>query len=363
LPDKRHSYDWRFLLWEIEAGNLSAAVHRLNTSVWNSADVHVGMAEQVANAYLASGRSQEAIDLLLQLATLPSNARQSLGKALWRVGAPEQGRAAFREAVASELAAAEADDKKSLPVDLARIQLVMGDRAGALETLARIQALAAPLEYDPQALMPPNPRYTTLTIRAERWRQARDRTAGVLAQAGLDDQAFALLHEAAANQPDILKRIMRGQAARGDFDAAFRTFDRLRQGPLTGPETPLTIMPDVDRPGSYEIRTRTLDTDSTRWLLQQATLELAKLAAHQGRTDPMEKAFSLFREINHRINRDSEWIEVLKEHARAGQPASALRLARYLDRPSTRVAAFAAIAEGVAGLRSIHAYDPLLPGG
>jgi hypothetical protein len=263
----------------------------------------------------------------------------------------------LRAAVAAALAEAEADVTKSLPVDLARIQLVMGDRDGALQTLARFHNLAVPLEYDPKALSAPNSLLTTLTRASYRWCEARDRMAGVYAMAGLDAEAFALMDEPAADQTQVLRGIVRGQAARGDFDTGFQTLERLR-GPLTVPEKPLTILPGPKQSGPYEVRTRTL-SDSAGRLTMPLLRDLARIAVHQDRPNAVEKAFELHRALPRTFFR-VEWADVLKNHAKAGHPESALRFALSLDDLSTRIVALTAIAEGMSGASSL-AYDPLLP--
>lgn len=350
--------DWRFLNWEIESENLSAALHRLNTTSWRDQDARIGVAAVVSEAYFKSNRRQEAVEILRRLRADSPHAKRLLGIALWKVGAVEEGRAMLRDAVTAALAEAKTDVTKSLPVDLARIQLVIGDRDGALQTLASFHKLAAPLEYDPKALSTPNSLLTTLTRASFRWCEARDKIAGIYALAGLDADAVALMDEPAADQTQVLRGIVRGHAARGDFDAAFQTLEHLR-GPLTVPERPLTILPGPKQSGPYEVRTRTLSDDAGH-LMKPLLCDLARIAAHQARPDVVEKAFARERALPRTFFR-VEWADVLKDHAKAGHSESALRLALSLDGPSTRINALTAIAEGMSGLSSTVAYDPLLP--
>jgi hypothetical protein len=66
------SFDIRFLHWEAEAGELTAAMHRLKTTDWKGA--RLAMTVHVARAYVLAGRRSEAVDILRDAGALGPDA-------------------------------------------------------------------------------------------------------------------------------------------------------------------------------------------------------------------------------------------------------------------------------------------------
>ncbi|HKD28415.1 MAG TPA: hypothetical protein VKC66_21250 [Xanthobacteraceae bacterium] len=60
-----YNINFFFLGWELESGNLPAALHRFRTTDWKDSEPQ--MAVQVARAYILAGRQSEILDLLSKI--------------------------------------------------------------------------------------------------------------------------------------------------------------------------------------------------------------------------------------------------------------------------------------------------------
>ena len=60
-----YNINFFFLHWELESGNLPAALHRFRTTDWKGSEPQ--MAVHVARAYILAGRQSEILDLLSQI--------------------------------------------------------------------------------------------------------------------------------------------------------------------------------------------------------------------------------------------------------------------------------------------------------
>ena len=317
-------FDSQFLHWELEAENFTAATRRLREIGSKNKS---GLVSRVARAFLDAGRAGEGFEILSELRSNPHVDPALIAQTYWRLGAIDEGRMLMREAANAAFVEAERDSKKQLPVIIAGVQWAMGEQDGALDTLRRIQ------QYD-----------------ADRLRMIRAPLAGRLALVGLDADAFSLLEDRLADRV-TLASIVVGQARRGDFNAAFRTFGQLAMFPAPSGE------------------------DSFRNLgLRSAAASIARNAARAGDADAFKRADAIRRELQHFdagacaaitskysalqvLHEDSD-TQSLKDLARAGQANFAIEHALTLPDLSKRVEGLTMIAEGLAGLADPF-YDPL----
>src|SRR5262245_12733372 len=107
-----------FLKWELETGDLASALQRLRTTPPTRGLWPVGLANEVAQAYAAAGRRNEAIDILVEVQSRPDVsgdlfALHVLAESLWKLGATERGKSIIRQISAAQIDAAERDAKTS----------------------------------------------------------------------------------------------------------------------------------------------------------------------------------------------------------------------------------------------------------
>jgi hypothetical protein len=294
-----------------------------------------------------------------------------LGQALWLVGETQEGVEVLREAARASLAAATRDVRLSLwgysrsePISIARIQCAISDREGAVATLRGVLNLAAPLEYEPPPPPPADLRPgmiyiagpPTLKPAAKRWLDARPELVGVLARAGLDAEAFSFLTVPNAKQLDLLGRILRGQAERGAFAAAFQTLGRLQKEPLTTEAEPSKVILKPTGEISVEIQKSPVRAveDLERTKAFRTTLwSIIRNTARLGDVDAFKRADLMWRQ---QITEDPSQFPrrdlgaELKMFAKAGQVRAAMEFAQAAPSFGGRVAGLLKVVEGLAGV-------------
>jgi len=314
--------DELMLGWELDAGRLAAAARRLSDTNWKYAN-EVLLAERVARSFIAAGRADEGYAVLAALRSKRSITPVSIAEAYWRLGAIEEGRRSMREAAAAALDDARSDPGRGLPVMLPGVQIAMGDRDGALRTLAQIRG------FDSRRLNP---------LRAP--------LAGQLAFAGLDADAFVLASAAPADR-EVLSNIAVGQARRGDFAAAFATVRKLQA--TEGPE---------DRLQNSALR--------------MAVTSIVRNAARAGDTAAFTQANAMRRTpdgVVHVVTatafgeaaqfpRDTADTRSLGDLARAGQGRFAVDHALALPTLATQLSGLESVGEALSGLPNPF-YNPL----
>lgn len=360
-----------FVTWDLEAGKLVDVLQRLRTTNWASNDFKASIAKRIAHAYAAAGRRAEAVAILLdrELAPAPEHA---FAEDLWKFGEREVGIRLQRHAVAEALIAARQDVKKRLPVELAGVQIAMGDNEGAIKTLRALLRLAVPLEYDLPLPRPSDvpveswdPR-AKLTPAADRWIIDRALLVETLAWAGLNSDAFAMLGEPPVDDALVLRNIVIGQAKRGDFESAFKTLELIRTKELRIAQTWWRPLPDALKltgANSYELRESPLDPlDENRkaWSFFVGASAIAKHAARSGNENVFTRACAANQQVNHR-SRNACPAGVLRHLAKAGHVEAAVEFALASQDPSARVMGLGFIAEGIAGIPDPLDNRPLRP--
>jgi hypothetical protein len=293
--------------WELGKGDLAAAQHRVVVGEWVNPLARMMAAQAVARAFKAAGRSTDGLDFIR---SLPEFYPLGLAEILCDLGAHDEAARLLRATAAAALADAggETDQQKRLPVEVATVQLKIGDRQGAIETLRRIVAFPA-------------------DRRSTRWQLIQLEVAADLAWAGMDEDAFVLLAGATEGESGpILQSIVGGQAVRGDLEAAFATLERLRSVSSQNPGHQLNV--------------------------SNALATIAGKAALRGDEAAFRRAAAIKREIDPRWAARGTWFgaEVLRELARVGKAKVALEFALASQDLTRRVEALCMVAEGVAGL-------------
>jgi hypothetical protein len=276
----------RFLKWELEIGDLAAGLKRLGTTKWENPKQYFEMARRVARAYVAAGRKTQAAAAFAELRSLPDLASNepllalSLGRALWRLGLEDEGRTVVRQVSASHSDRAASNTNSELAMELARLQLEMDDREGAIAVLRLLQPVAARLDVDREGGL-------------------GYRLAYAFARAGLDVEAFALMDRFSADPLPFLGGIATGQADRGEINSAFETLNRLQAYPL-----PPTANPPS---GSWifvspKLPQRTSETGRQE-LVAKAALAIAVAAARRFEWNALLRADAVGRQS------DPQWAE------------------------------------------------------
>jgi hypothetical protein len=335
-----------FQQWTLEAGRVDEALQRLKAGVSLPGHNLVQARLEVAGVLRAAGRQAQAWTLLRELRSEPSVYPPSLAMALWAVGAVDEARLMLREAAAAALAVATKDVSAPLPIELVRVQLHMGDRDGALVTLRGIRGLEVPVEEDPARQSPDDRKYGSLTPASARWATSRGRLARNLARAGLDGEAWKLVDAPLADQKLYIESIARGQADRGDFDAAFATIDKLRTAALLEPADYWDR-----RRSSAPMKAATHDGPARAAFAIRVVMQSA---ARKADVPALRRVFALLREAyGVDVNLDA-----LKWLAEAGRPDDAVALALGAASMAHRISALIRVAEGIT-LRAKLAADPV----
>jgi tetratricopeptide (TPR) repeat protein len=350
----------------LRKGDIEAAKDLIVASGWKTAFNGVGVHCRLARALEEAGRHDDAVAILRAARSLSGLAEErfaaeNLAKQFRSIGEVEEAKAVLREA--SERAFENAVQKPEAPLrlDLARVQMDIGDRDGAVATLRRILSLAVPIEYDPAPAPPPDlapnmlwAASPTLKPLSKRWLESRnEELAEVLARAGLDAEAFALLWERLVDEPAILVGIVRGQAHRGDFEDAFVTLDRLGKGPLSRADEPhpVSIRPD-GRLFVWPRESASVAVDERR---RTSTVErglrcIASDAARLGNQAVFERARAMASQIS-----PGDWtddsltrIGLLRELAQGGCGTLALEIALGATHVDNRILGLNSVAEGLA---------------
>jgi hypothetical protein len=310
--------DSLFLTWELETGDLSAAVRRLRETNWKFSSMQIRYTERVVRALVAAGMHDEGFQILSELRTRLDLDEVAVSQTYWRLGAVEEGKSLMRRAARSALFEATRDPRKELPISIAGMQLAMGDKEGGVDTLRQI------LQFGP-----------------DRLGVVRGLLAGRLALANLDSNAFSLLDTTLADR-GVLANIVIGQARRLDFDAAFKTLDQLRR------------LPAATREDSFRNSG-----------LQRAVDAIARNAARVGDVEVYVRADAIRRQLDPGVfictaqvlQENSDTVS-LGSLARAGKAKFAIGYALALPDLSKRVEGLAVISEALAGLPD-PSEDPL----
>jgi hypothetical protein len=317
--------DELMLGWELDTANLAAAVRRLRDTDWKDGR-ELSLTARVAQSLVAAGRTSEACDLLARLRARKGSNQAWIALAYWRLGAVEEGRRMMREIAKAALDEATSNSLRSLPVDIAGMQMALGDRAGAVETLAQIR------KFD-----------------AKRLELSRGPLAGRLAFAGLDADASALLTGTSADR-DVLANMVVGLARRGDFAAAFATLRKLEalQGAEAGTFSAAlgmtTVLASVVRNAA-----RAGDTEA----FEQADI----LRRKQADTTRHALKTGVMLSVDHGSRGDPDAAS-LGDLARAGKARFAIAYALALPDLAKKLEGLEAIAEALSGLPNPW-YSPL----
>ena len=364
-----------FLGWKLEAGDLPGAISLFESTDWQSPWTRVQMARRIASAFIAVGQRSKGLQILREL--YPSlDAEDShetlsyMAKALWSVGETAEAKAVLREAAKASLAAVARNVRLPLwgysssePLSIARIQCVIADQDGAAETLHELLKLEPPLEYDPPR--PPPPAVPgrrliycsgppTLKPAAKRWVDAQPELVGMLARAGLDADATSLLAAPNAKQLDLLGRILRGDAERGSFAAAFQILKRLQNDALMTQAEPSMV--SFKPNGEIVVYTqqspvRPVEDLERKAAVRDGARQIMLNAARLGDADAFKRAEILWQQD---VAADGsaplrDFLD-LRMLARAGCVEAALESARAVPSLDQRVSALLRVVEGIAGV-------------
>jgi hypothetical protein len=364
-----------FLVWKLEAGDLSGALSLFQTVDWDHPWTRVGHARRIASAFIAAEQRPQGLQILRELrpardAVDGYKTLSYLGQALWVIGEAQEGKALLREAAAASLRAVAQNAQLPLwgysssePIAIARVQCEILDQEGAVETMHGVLKLTPSIEYDPPpqrpAHLPPDAIYIagpSLKPAAKRWLDARPYLVRMLARVGLDAEAFSLSATPKANQLGLLSDIIHGQAERGAFTAAFRSLERLEKDALTAEAEPTSF---IFKPsGEVSIYApsspvRPVEELERRAAFKRSLWSILQNAAKFGDIDPFKRADRLWRE---RITEDysrspiRNFADELRMLAKAGQIDPAMEFARALPDFGERILALLKVVEGVAGL-------------
>ena len=323
LMNSCRTADEQLLTWKLDAGDLNGAARRLRETDWKYGYLRLQLAQRVARTFIDAGRADEGFDILASMRSDPNVDRAQIAEAYWRLGAVDDGHRLLREAARAAPADAKSDSTNVRAVWIAGVQMAMGDRDGAVETLAQVQRSGA----------------------AQR-KPVRAPLAGRLAYVGRDADAFAVL---AGSPPDapVLSNIVVGQARRGDFDAAFATFRQL-QALVESAESKVGASSD----------------------LCTALNAIARNAARAGNTEAFTQADAIRRVRRPgarvvmvlggptRIEQGVSDARSLGHLARAGKAEFAMAYALALPDLANKLEGLEAVAEALSGLRDPF-YDPL----
>jgi tetratricopeptide (TPR) repeat protein len=367
-----------FLGWKLEAGDLAGAISLFESADWESPWTRVQMARRIASAFMAVGQRSKGLLILRQMRPSP-DAEDSyeilsyLGKALWSVGETVEAKAVLREAAKASLSAVARNVRLPLwgysgsePLSIARIQCVISDQDGAAETLHELLKLEPPLEYEPPRPPPPAVPGRRLIYcsgppmlkpAAKRWVDAQPALVGMLARAGLDADAASFLAAPNAKQLDLLGRILRGDAERGSFAAAFRVLERLQNDALMTQAEPSKV--SFKPNGEIEIYTQQSPIRPVEELERKAAVRdgvwlILRNAARLGDADTFKRAEMLWQQ---EVAADGsapvrDFLD-LRMLARAGCVEAALESARAVPGLDARVSALLRVVEGIAGVPSL----------
>jgi hypothetical protein len=325
--------DELMLGWELDAGKLAAAVDRLRETDWGGGS-EISLTARVAQWLVAAGRADEAYEMLERLRSKKGLNQAWIALAYWRLGAVERAHSVMREIASVALDDATRNPLKNPPVDIAGMQMALGDREGAIETLTQIRKFAA-----------------------KRLEPLRGPLAGRLAFVGLDADAAALLTGTPADR-DILGNIVVGQARRGDFAAAFATLRKLDAVPLL----------DADgKTFSAALGSTTVIVSIVRNAARAgdtAAFEQAETMRRK-QADVMRRAFNsgtVFSVEGHILRGSDE--ESIGDLARAGKVRFAISFALALPNLAKRLEGLESIAEALRGLPNplyypLAFYDPM----
>lgn len=363
------------LQWLLDAGDLAGALGFAKAADWLQPSSRLTAAQMVAKACIAAGQRVAGLRFLFEMWPDANDPKAypllaQFGRHLWDLGIEQQALGILRQAAMGSLAAAARDVRLPLmgylgqPLGVASAQLKCGDRQGAAETLRGVLRLAAPVEYDPPEPRPPDLPPQTLWLSgaklkpaARRWLEARDELARLLACAGLDSEAFALLDTPAAKPLQILENIGHGQCERGAIAAAFTTAERILSGTLSTEAEPSSVIITPDGRISFHVQsgpTRPVEELERKAACRKVAFWICMTAAKLGDMDAFCRAEALGRQAA-----PAEWHiqiarffngEGLRNLARAGQRHAAVSLARRLEDPDVRTSALLRVAEGIAGI-------------
>jgi tetratricopeptide (TPR) repeat protein len=365
-----------FFGWKLEAGDLPGAVSLFESVDWETPWTRVAMARRLASAFIAAGQRSKALLILRKMRPSPDaddshKTLSYMGQALWSVGETAEAKAVLREAAKASLSAVARNVRLPLwgysssePLSVARIQCAISDRDGAAETLNELLKLEPPLEYEPPRSPPPADSvrrriYITgppmLKPAAKRWVEAQPELVRMLARAGLDADATSFLAAPNAKQLDLLGRILRGDAERGSFAAAFQILERLRNDALMTEAEPSKV--SFKPNGEIVVYTQQSPVRPVEDLERKAAVKdgvwhIMHNAARLGDVDAFKRAEILRQQEVADGSAPVRDFNELRMLARAGCVEVALESARAVPSLDARVSALLRVVEGVARVPS-----------
>jgi hypothetical protein len=177
----------------------------------------------------------------------------------------------------------------------------------------------------------------------------------MLARAGLDADATPFLAAPNAKQLDLLGRILRGDAERGSFAAAFRMLERLQNEPLMTEAEPSMV--SFKPNGEIEVYTQQSPVRPVEELERKAAVRsgvwlIMHNAARLGDADAFKRAEILWQQQVAGGSAPVRDFLDLRMLARAGCVEVALESARAVPSLDQRVSALLRVVEGIAGVPS-----------